>query len=125
MILWCQAWVEGKYGCFCILRSLFAAEASRRALSPAFLFALTEREDRPLLMDLQAYSSAVDGSASPDLIEPTSTRFARWTGCRHIVLPAFRTFPLVREQGEELSGFSLVCQMIGQGDHLERHGLEK
>jgi hypothetical protein len=112
---------EGE-GCFCISFSLRARLRARLEVRPSFSLSLNEK-DRPLLADLQAFfgcgwirQSRSDRTYKYEVrsIEDLLSR----------VLPHFERFPLTGSKARSFRGFSAACQMIGQGDHLERRGLK-
>ena len=113
---------EGE-GCFCISFSLRARLRARLEVRPSFSLSLNEK-DRPLLADLQAFFDC--GWIRQSRSDRTYKYEVRsienlLTG----VLPHFERFPLAGSKARSFRGFSDVCRMIGQGDHLERRGLEE
>jgi hypothetical protein len=113
--------VEGE-GCFCVSFSLRSRLRTRIEVRPSFSLSLNERDCR-LLQDLQAYFEC--GWIRQSRSDRTFKYEVRSiSDLANRVLPHFESFPLVGSKAKSFYGFSLVCQMIGQGDHLERHGLE-
>jgi hypothetical protein len=111
---------EGE-GCFCISFSLRSRLRARLEVRPSFSLSLNEK-DGPLLADLQAFfdcgwirQSRSDRTHKYE-VRSISDLLSR-------VLPHFERFPLAGSKARSFRGFSLVCWMIGQGDHLERQGL--
>jgi len=113
---------EGE-GCFCISFSLRSRLRVRLEVRPSFSLSLNER-DCPLLADLQAFFDCgwIRQSRSDRTYKYEVRSIADLLSG---VLPHFECFPLKGSKARSFNGFSLVCRMIGQGDHLERHGLEQ
>lgn len=90
---------------------------------PSFSLSLNER-DRKLLEDLQAFFEC--GWIRRSKSDRTFKYEARSVGdlVRSIV-PHFERYPLRGAKARSFEGFSRVCQMIEQGDHLERGGLRE
>jgi hypothetical protein len=111
---------EGE-GCFCVSFSLRSRLRARLEVRPSFSLSLNER-DRRLLTDLQAFFDC--GWIRESRSDRTFKYEVRSVGdLLSRVLPHFECFPLRGSKASSFQGFSHVCQMIGQGDHLERHGL--
>jgi hypothetical protein len=112
--------VEGE-GCFCVSFSLRSRLRTRLEVRPSFSLSLNEK-DRSILMDLQAYFGCgwIRQSRSDRTFKYEARSAKDLT--KH-VLPHFERFRLVGSKARSFHGFSLVCRMIRQGDHLERHGL--
>jgi LAGLIDADG endonuclease len=113
---------EGE-GCFCISFSLRAKLRTGLEVRPSFALALNER-DLPLLQDLQVYFGC--GSIRESRGDRTFKYESRSTTevLEHIV-PHFKAFPLRGSKLRSFEGFATICQMIEQGDHLERDGLRQ
>jgi hypothetical protein len=112
---------EGE-GCFCISFSLRARLHVRLEVRPSFSLSLNEK-DRRLLSDLQAFFGC--GWIRPSRSDRTYKYEVRSiSDLVSVVLPHFVRFPLKGSKAGSFYSFALVCQMIEQGDHLERHGLE-
>jgi hypothetical protein len=113
---------EGE-GCFCISFSLRAKLKTGLEVRPSFALALNER-DLPLLRDLQIYFGC--GSIRESRADRTFKYESRSTAelLEHVV-PHFKAFPLRGTKLRSFKGFAAICQMIGQGDHLERDGLRQ
>ena len=93
----------------------------RLEVRPSFSLSLNEK-DRRLLQDLQAYFDC--GWIRQSRSDRTYKYEVRSIDDLLLrVLPHFERFPLVGSKARSFHGFSLVCQMIGQGDHLRRQGL--
>jgi hypothetical protein len=89
---------------------------------PSFSLSLNEK-DRSLLADLQTFFGC--GSLRESRGDRTVKFEARST--RDLlaqVVPHFERFPLRGSKARSFQGFSRVCRMIEQGDHLGRPGLE-
>jgi hypothetical protein len=114
--------VEGE-GCFCISFSLRAKLKTGLEVRPSFALALNER-DLPLLKDLQVYFGC--GSIRESRSDRTFKYESRSTAelLAHVV-PHFKAFPLRGSKLRSFRGFAAICQMIEQGDHLERDGLRQ
>ena len=113
---------EGE-GCFCISFSLRSRLRARLEVRPSFSLSLNEK-DCGLLTDLQAYFGC--GWIRQSRSDRTYKYEVRSIAELQIrVLPHFECFPLVGSKASSFRGFSRVCRMIGQGDHLERHGLKE
>jgi hypothetical protein len=111
---------EGE-GCFCISFSLRSRLRARLEVRPSFSLSLNEK-DRRLLADLQAFFGCgwIRQSRSDRTYKYEVRSIADLLSR---ILPHFECFPLKGSKATSFRGFSLVCRMIGQGDHLERHGL--
>jgi hypothetical protein len=113
---------EGE-GCFCIS---FAIRAKLRAgleVRPSFSLSLNQR-DLSLLEDLQSFFGC--GWIRESKGDRTFKYEARSIGdLLGVILPHFERFPLRGCKAKSCAGFSLVCQMIEQGDHLQRDGLRE
>jgi len=113
---------EGE-GCFCIS---FAVRAKLRIgleARPSFSLSLNER-DRVLLEDLQAYFGCgwIRRSKSDRTFKYEARSLGDLIGS---VVPHFERYPLRGAKARSFVGFSRVCRMIEQGDHLKRHGLRE
>jgi hypothetical protein len=113
---------EGE-GCFCV--SFAVREKLRVGLEarPSFSLSLNRR-DRALLEDLQAYFGC--GWIRESRGDRTFKYEARSISeLVRVVVPHFEHFPLPGSKAKAFTGFARVCQMIGQGDHLRRGGMEE
>jgi hypothetical protein len=113
---------EGE-GCFCVS---FAKRSKLRLgleVRPSFSLSLNER-DADLLNGLQAFFGCgwIRESRS-DRTEKYEVRAIADLNER--ILPHFERFPLRGNKARSLQSFAVVCQMIGQGDHLKRKGLRQ
>jgi hypothetical protein len=112
--------VEGE-GCFCV--SFSRRRKLRLALEvrPSFSLSLNEK-DRALLEDLQMFLGC--GSLRESRRDRTVKYESRSTHelVEHVV-PHFERFPLRGSKARSFEGFSTICRMVEQGDHLERPGL--
>jgi LAGLIDADG endonuclease len=113
---------EGE-GCFCVS---FAIRAKLRAgleVRPSFSLSLNER-DVVLLRDLQAFFECgwIRESKGDRTFKYEVRSIADLTNA---VVPHFERFPLVGDKARSCAGFSRVCRMVEQGDHLRRDGLRE
>jgi hypothetical protein len=90
---------------------------------PSFALSLNER-DRDLLEELQAYFECgwIRWSRGDQTFK-YEVRSIR--DLRSKVVPHFERFPLAGSKAGAFDAFARVCQMIGQGDHLRRDGMEE
>ena len=111
---------EGE-GCFCVS---FAIRAKLRAgleVRPSYSLSLNER-DRWVLEDLQAFFGC--GWIRESKSDRTFKYEVRALGdLMRTIVPHFERFPLRGCKARSCAGFSRVCRMIEQGDHLRRDGL--
>jgi hypothetical protein len=113
---------EGE-GCFCISFAVRAKLRTGLETRPSFSLSLNER-DRELLEDLQAYFGC--GWIRQSKSDRTFKYEARSVSdLAKSILPHFERFPLRGAKARSFEGFSRVCRMIEQGDHLTRHGLRE
>jgi LAGLIDADG endonuclease len=113
---------EGE-GCFCVSFALRAKLRTGLEVRPSFSLSLNEK-DLPLLQDLQAFFGC--GWIRASWSDRTFKYEVRSIGdLLRVVLPHFEGFPLSGSKARSFNGFSRVCQMIEQGDHRERAGLEE
>ena len=111
---------EGE-GCFCV--SFTRRRNLRLGLEvrPSFALSLNER-DRDLLEDLQAFFGC--GWIRESRSDRTFKYEARSiSDLLESVLPHFEKHPFKGSKAASFAGFSRVCRMIEQGDHLRREGL--
>jgi hypothetical protein len=113
---------EGE-GCFCISLAVRAKMRTRLEVRPSFALSLNEK-DLELLQDLRTFlgcgwirRSEADRTFKYEVrsIEDLVAR----------VVPHFEQFPLRGNKAGSFEGFSSVCRMIVQGDHLRRDGLRE
>ena len=113
---------EGE-GCFCISFSLRSKLKTGLEVRPSFALSLNERDLR-LLRDLQNYFGC--GSIRESRADRTFKYESRSTSeLLERIVPHFREFPLRGSKRRSFNGFARICQMIEQGDHLERDGLRQ
>jgi hypothetical protein len=110
-------------GCFCIS---FAARPRLRIgleVRPSFSISLNER-DLDLLEDLQAFFGCgwIRRSVSDRTYKYEVRSICDLNG---VILPHFERFPLRGCKARSCAGFSAVCRMIAQGDHLQRMGMKE
>jgi LAGLIDADG DNA endonuclease family protein len=112
---------EGE-GCFCVSFSRRSKLRLGLEVRPSFSLSLNEK-DRSLLEDLQTFfGCGWLRESRGDRTVKYESRSAREL-LKHVV-PHFEQFPLHGNKMRSFNGFSRVCRMIEQGDHLERSGLE-
>jgi LAGLIDADG endonuclease len=113
---------EGE-GCFCVSFSRRPRLRIGLEARPSFSLSLNER-DRDLLGDLQMYFEC--GWIRESRSDRTFKYEARAVEdlLDHVV-PHFERYPLRGSKARSFNGFSHVCRMIEQGDHLKRHGMEE
>jgi hypothetical protein len=90
---------------------------------PSFALSLNER-DRSLLLDLQMFLGC--GTIRHSRSDRTFKYESRSTDelIQHVI-PHFEAFPLQGAKARSFDGFVSICQMVEQGDHLEREGLRE
>ena len=111
---------DGGEGCFCISLAIRAKLRTGLEVRPSFSLSLNEK-DLELLEDLQAFFGCgwireskgdrtfkYEVRSIPDLTD--------------VILPHFERFPLRGYKAKSCAGFSHVCRMVEQGDHLQRDG---
>jgi hypothetical protein len=113
---------EGE-GCFCVSFSVRPKLRVGIEVRPSFSLSLNER-DRELLEGLQTFFGCgwIRESRSDRTFKYESRSTDELLGS---VIPHFELFPLRGAKARSFTGFSRVCRMIEQGDHLERAGLEE
>jgi hypothetical protein len=112
---------EGE-GCFCVSFSRRVKLRLGIEARPSFSLSLNEK-DRCLLSDLQTFFGC--GSLRESRGDRTVKYESRSTReLLKYVVPHFEEFPLRGNKARSFQGFTHVCRMIEQGDHLERSGLE-
>jgi hypothetical protein len=113
---------EGE-GCFCVSFAIRAKLRTGLEARPSFSLSLN-RKDRPLLEDLQRFFDCgwIRESRS-DRTFKYEVRSAR--DLIESVVPHFERFPLSGNKARSFYGFSRVCRMIWQGDHLKHNGLRE
>jgi LAGLIDADG endonuclease len=110
-------------GCFCVCFAIRAKLRLGLEVRPSFSLSLNEK-DLSLLEDLQAFFKCgwIRESRS-DCTFKYEARSIRDLTSR--IIPHFERFPLRGDKARSCAGFSHVCQMIEQGDHLQRAGLRE
>jgi hypothetical protein len=110
-------------GCFCISLAIRAKLRSGLEVRPSFSLSLNEK-DLGLLEDLQAFFGCgwIRESKSDRTFKYEARSIGALTG---VILPHFERFPLRGYKAKSCAGFSHVCRMIEQGDHLQRVGLRE
>jgi LAGLIDADG endonuclease len=111
---------EGE-GCFCASFAIRSRLRTGLEVRPSFALALNER-DSALLTDLRAFFGCgwLRRSRSDRTLKYEVRAISDLT-CH--VLPHFERYPLRGCKARSCAGFSRVCQMIVQGDHLQCDGL--
>ena len=113
---------EGE-GCFCISLAIRAKLRTGLEVRPSFSLSLNEK-DLGLLEDLQAFFGC--GWIRESKGDRTFKYEARSIGdLTNRILPHFERFPLRGDKARSCAGFSRVCQMIEQGDHLQCEALRE
>jgi hypothetical protein len=113
---------EGE-GCFCISLAVRAKLKVGLEVRPSFSLSLNEK-DLDLLKDLQAFFGC--GWIRESRSDRTYKYEARSIkDLSSMILPHFERFPLRGYKAKSCAGFSRVCRMIEQGDHLQRDGLRE
>jgi len=106
---------EGE-GCFCVSFALRPKLRTGLEVRPSFSLSLNEK-DRDLLERLQAFFEC--GSIRRSEADRTFKYEARSAyELTHRITPHFECFPLRGAKAKSFEGFSQVCRMIEQGDHL-------
>ncbi len=113
---------EGE-GCFCISLAVRAKLRTGLEVRPSFSLSLNEKDLR-LLEDLQAFFGRgwIRESKGDRTFKFEVRAIRDLTGA---ILPHFERFPLRGYKARSCAGFSRVCEMIEQGDHLQRDGLRE
>ena len=113
---------EGE-GCFCISLAVRAKLRTGLEVRPSFSLSLNEKDLR-LLEGLQAFFGCgwIRESKGDRTFKYEARSLGDLTG---IILPHFERFPLRGYKARSCAGFSRVCGMIEQGDHLQRDGLRE
>jgi len=113
---------EGE-GCFCISLAIRAKLRTGLEVRPSFSLSLNEK-DLELLEDLQAFFGCgwIRRSKGDRTFKYEARSIADLTD---VILPHFDRFPLRGYKAKSRAGFSHVCRMVEQGDHLQRDGLRK
>jgi hypothetical protein len=108
-------------GCFCVSFAIRAKLRVGLEVRPSFSLSLNER-DRNLLGGLQAFFGC--GWIRESKSDRTYKYEVRSIGdLSTAILPHFERFPLRGCKAESCAGFRRVCEMIEQGDHLQRNGM--
>jgi len=108
-------------GCFCISLSVRRKLCTGIEVRPSFALSLNER-DLSLLEDLQTFFGC------GWIRQPRGDRTYKYE-VRSVadlmawILPHFEAHPLQGIKARSFDGFSRVCQMVWQGDHLRPDGL--
>jgi hypothetical protein len=111
---------EGE-GCFCVSFAIRPKLRTGLEVRPSFALALNER-DAALLMDLRAFFGCgwLRRSRGDRTVKFEVRSIADLTS---VVVPHFERYPLRGCKARSCAGFSRVCQMVVQGDHLQCDGL--
>ncbi len=111
---------EGE-GCFCVSFAVRAKLRTGLEVRPSYSLSLNEK-DRGLLEDLQAFFGC--GWIRESKGDRTFKYEVRSIGdLADTILPHFERFPLKGHKAKSCAGFSQVCRMVEQGDHVQRDGL--
>ena len=110
-------------GCFCVSLAIRAKLRTGLEVRPSFSLSLNEK-DLGLLEDLQAFFGC--GWIRESKGDRTYKYEVRSIGdLIGVILPHFERFPLPGYKARSCAGFSRVCRMVEQGDHLQRVGLRE
>jgi LAGLIDADG endonuclease len=113
---------EGE-GCFCVSFAIRAKLKTGLEARPSFSLSLN-RKDRQLLQDLHAFFGC--GWIRESRSDRTFKYEARSIGdLVDSINPHFEEFPLRGDKARSFNGFSRICQLIEQGDHLKRQGMRE
>ena len=113
---------EGE-GCFCISFTVRRSLRMGNEVRPSYALSLNER-DLPLLGELQAFFGC--GWIRHSRADRTFKYESRSVDeLLDSIVPHFECYPLWGSKARSFVGFAHVCEMIGQGDHLERSGLQE
>jgi hypothetical protein len=111
---------EGE-GCFCVSFAIRAKLRTGLEARPSFSLSLNEK-DRGLLSELTQFfgcgwirESRFDRTFKFE-VRSVADLIAR-------IVPHFEEYRLRGVKAKSFAGFAEVCRMIGQGDHLTRHGM--
>jgi hypothetical protein len=108
-------------GCFCVSLAIRAKLRTGLEVRPSFSLSLNEKDLR-LLEGLQAFFGC--GWIRESKRDCTFKYEVRSIGdLSGVVLPHFERFPLRGYKARSCAGFSLVCEMVVQGDHLQPDGM--
>jgi hypothetical protein len=111
---------EGE-GCFCIALALRTKMRTGLEVRPSFSLSLNEK-DLPILEELREYFGC--GWIRQSRSDRTFKYEARSiTDLAERIIPHFEAFPLRGSKARSFAGFSEVCRMVEQGDHLHAEGL--
>jgi hypothetical protein len=107
-------------GCFCISLAIRAKLRTGLEVRPSFSLSLNEK-DLTLLQDLQAFFGCgwIRESKGDRTFKYEVRSIKDLVGA---ILPHFERFPLRGYKARSCAGFSRVCWMVEQGDHLQRDG---
>jgi hypothetical protein len=113
---------EGE-GCFCISLAIRAKLRTGLEVRPSFSLSLNQK-DLALLQGLQAFFGCgwIRESKGDRTFKYEARSIKDLTGA---ILPHFERFPLRGYKARSCAGFSRVCRMVEQGDHLQRDGLRE
>ena len=98
------------------------SEATKWSRGEAVVLAFLNGRDRDLLTDLQAFFGC--GWIRESRGDRTFKYEVRaLSDLAELYLAPLEHFPLRGDKARSCAGFRLVCQMVEQGDHLQRDGL--
>jgi hypothetical protein len=111
---------EGE-GCFCVSIALRAKMRTGLEVRPSYALSLNEK-DAGLLSDLQAFFECgwIRESKGDRTFKYEVRSIDDLIGR---IVPHFERFPLRGCKARSCAGFSQVCRMVEQGDHLQREGV--
>jgi hypothetical protein len=110
-------------GCFCISLAIRAKLRTGLEVRPSFSLSLNEKDLR-LLQDLQAFFDCgwIRESKGDRTFKYEVRSIGDLVGA---IMPHFERFPLRGYKARSCAGFSRVCRMVEQGDHLQCDGLRE
>jgi LAGLIDADG endonuclease len=110
-------------GCFCVSLAVRAKLRTGLEVRPSFSLSLNEKDLR-LLEGLKAFFGCgwIRESKGDRIFKYEARSIEDLNG---VILPHFERFPLRGYKARSCAGFSHVCRMIEQGDHLQRDGLRE
>jgi hypothetical protein len=110
-------------GCFCVSLAIRAKLRVGLEVRPSFSLSLNER-DQELLQGLQAFFGC--GWIRESKGDRTLKYEVRSIGdLTATILPHFERFPLRGCKARSCAGFRRVCEMVEQGNHLQRDGMRE
>ena len=113
---------EGE-GCFCASFTIRPTLRTGLEVRPSFALSLNEK-DLPLLEELRGHFGC--GWIRRSKADRTFKYESRSvTELAESIVPHFMRYPLRGSKAHSFAGFARICEMIGQGDHLDVEGLRE